>query len=251
VTLFACSPISVLWDPAALFDGCFNLAAVQTSLTATNALLDAVVLGLPIVLLLRTTIDPKRKYFIFGIFAFGSIALLASFLRIMTTVVLLKTLDKPENWILFPIFTTLEVDVAITSASLPALSPLIRAGIQKVARYTGSSRLVSRFETSEDAEYGDTKRLNEHSLSAVEENGGIQVKREYSVVRSDSNSSESQTGRMAQPDQWRKTEEKMSPRAAQTEGRNMSLAEMLRNTGPAEVPGRRLGRGKANEILGV
>jgi hypothetical protein len=227
-----------------------------------NAFIDMLVLALPIYLLSRTRIDPKRKSFIIGIFALGFIALLASFARAIVTVVLLKTLEIPENWILLPIFTALEIDIAITSASLPALSPLIRAGIQKVARYTGSSRMISHFETSDD-EYGDTKRLGEdYKLDDVDAKGPIQIniKREYSVIRSELRSNSSKPTEVAQLNQWGQPQgaEKPSARAiprSQFERGDMNLAEMLRNTGPddnqMERFGSRLGRGKANEVLGV
>jgi hypothetical protein len=254
MTIFACDPIPILWDPKAHVKGCLDLAVLQISLAGTNAVIDGLVLALPIVLLSQTQIDPKRKGFIIGIFALGSVALLASFARFMVTVVLLKTIDVPNNWALFPIFTALEVDIAITSASLPALSPLIRAGIQKVANYAGPSRLLSRFETSH-AEFGDTKTLTDHRQEP--KGDGVQTKSEYTVVRITSYSSRGEPAEVTRPDQWRESQAEQRRQRPMSpflyERRDMSLGEMLTRTGPDQEERRAIGRSrsKANEVLGV
>jgi hypothetical protein len=232
------------------------------------------VYALPIALLTRAKIDRDQKRIIIGIFTLGAIAILASFARILSTVVLATTLDRPTNWIMLPLFTALEVNIAITSASLPALSPLIRSTLRRVAKHSGGNGWLSRF----DEPYGEhidnpVKPFHNYDQDGSSSNGEIQIQRVYGVSENESafgNTPINATVRAASPYetdepvkvygapksmQNRVQPARLHPREATTNTRgDMSLAEMLRTTGPDDPENwsrARRGGGKARELLGV
>ncbi|KAF2436675.1 hypothetical protein EJ08DRAFT_156518 [Tothia fuscella] len=272
-TLFACNPVSNAWVPLLNYAGCFNIASLQISHAVINACTDIMVFVLPIALLTRTNIDTKRRNFVVGIFVLALVAVVASFARIFAGAILATTLDKPKNWIMLPIFTTLEIDVAITSASLPALSPMIRSGIQRVAKHSGGHGWLSGFDES-STNYSSNKLSKRGSIAELKANGGIKLTRGYSAEKNEFalggstmfvstkevSSYDREEPVMVYQAPPRSQESMVRPvqmgarEAAPNAGRDMSLSDMLRNTGPGDEnkwTRSRGGRGKANEILGV
>jgi hypothetical protein len=284
---------------------------MQLSLAVINACADLMVIALPIFLISQTKIDPIKKGFVIGIFSLGSIATLASFARVASTVVVATTLSNPENWVFLPIFTAVEVDIAIASASLPALTPLIKDWLQAICTYTGSDRWLRRFE----ADHEPRKLFDTYDLTDTKDHGGIHITHEYSVSRSPSFSKISSpspaktkstpivisrpipyekvmrdgrtsprseysvkkspsfmNSKSSSPKKSKSTpvvisrpmhyeevtrEGRLSPRGATYGARDMTLAEMLRTTGPDDnrrpfMAGRTPSmKGKAGEVLGV
>ena len=81
--IFQCSPIRVSWDPA--YAGphkCLNLLVVMYFTSVGNAVLDVVLLLLPMPDLIAIKINKRQKSIIIGIFAVGSIATVASIVRV-------------------------------------------------------------------------------------------------------------------------------------------------------------------------
>jgi hypothetical protein len=145
-------------------------------------------------------------------------------------------------WVLLPVFTSLELSVAISASSLPSLSPLIRSAVQRFHPGCSASDPYSP-----NLKPITTDKLGEYDLGGFEDGLGIKVEREYSVTRS----SPRLPMQVHRP--LRMTHgSRMEARSGLAQGRRVSFMEMLRQGPPGEDERSSLGRrGKAGEVLGV
>ncbi|KAL8806417.1 MAG: hypothetical protein Q9182_001332 [Xanthomendoza sp. 2 TL-2023] len=84
--IFQCRPIHAAFDPEKLFtDRCMNLQAYYRGVTASNLVLDLVVLSMPLCMVWKLTLDTKQKISLSGIFLLGGLVCVASLMRLLTT----------------------------------------------------------------------------------------------------------------------------------------------------------------------
>lgn len=84
--IFQCHPMSAAFDPDQLFTSrCMNLQAYYRGVTASNLILDVVVLSMPLCMVWRLKLDTKQKISLSGIFLLGGLVCVASLMRLLTT----------------------------------------------------------------------------------------------------------------------------------------------------------------------
>jgi hypothetical protein len=143
-------------------------------------------------------------------------------------------------WVLLPIFTSFELNLAIAASSLPSLSPLIRSAVQRFKPSCSASE-----SQSPDLKPIFTDKLGEYDLGSYEDGTGIKVETEYWVERSSPRlpMQAHSPRRVGGGNPVR-----MEARGAVVQGRRLSFMEMLRQGPPLLAEER---RGKAGKVLGV
>lgn len=164
VNMFECpKKISDAWGPK-FPEGCNNLVAVYYWQAAFNIFTDIVILVLPFPTIRKLQVNKARKYALFGIFGVGSIAVIASIVRINALYIYQHSKDVPLDAIYLLLWSQIELNVAIISASAPALKPLFRAVLG--ASVFGKSGQGKSMYGNGGNEYGN------NSIALKSKNGG-------------------------------------------------------------------------------
>ncbi|KAL4904223.1 hypothetical protein BDW74DRAFT_168622 [Aspergillus multicolor] len=111
------------WDPS-FPEGCNNLSAMYFSTAAMTIFTDLVILMMPIPQLIKLNLNPRRKYALVAIFLTGTFASAAPIARLNALYKYTVTDDVSYDAILILLWSQIEVNIAIISASAPSLRPL-------------------------------------------------------------------------------------------------------------------------------
>ncbi|KAL4781727.1 hypothetical protein BJX76DRAFT_369588 [Aspergillus varians] len=111
------------WDPS-FPEGCNNLSATYFSTAAITILTDLIILVMPLPQLIKLNIHARRKYALIAIFLTGTLASAASIARLNALYKYTVTDDVLYDAINILLWTQIEVNVAIISASTPSIRPL-------------------------------------------------------------------------------------------------------------------------------
>ncbi|KAJ5174025.1 uncharacterized protein N7500_001956 [Penicillium coprophilum] len=116
------------WDPS-FPKGCNNLSMTYFSTAGINILTDIVILIMPLPLITKLNLRTRRKYIevtdaLTAIFMTGTFASVASIIRLSALYKYTITKDVSYDAIQILIWSQVEVNVAIISASAPSLRPL-------------------------------------------------------------------------------------------------------------------------------
>ncbi|KAF2117014.1 hypothetical protein BDV96DRAFT_644451 [Lophiotrema nucula] len=111
------------WSPT-FPDGCNNLPATYFSTASINILTDVMILLMPLRAFWQLNLHPKKRWALMGVFMVGGIAVIASIVRLYALYVYTTTKDVAYDAIFILLLSQIEVNVAIISASAPALRPL-------------------------------------------------------------------------------------------------------------------------------
>ncbi|CAN9185900.1 unnamed protein product [Alternaria alternata] len=126
VNAFECRPNpSQAWSPT-FPKGCNNLRATYFALGAINVLTDITIFLLPLKAFCSLQLDPRRRWALLGVFMIGGLAVIASIVRIYALWLYNVTKDISYDSIFILLLSQIEVNVAIISASAPAIRPLLR-----------------------------------------------------------------------------------------------------------------------------
>ncbi|KAJ0415562.1 hypothetical protein BJY00DRAFT_317734 [Aspergillus carlsbadensis] len=111
------------WDPA-FPEGCNNLPATYFSTAAITIFTDLVILVMPLPQLMKLNLHRRRKYALIAIFLTGTFASAASIARLNALYKYTVTEDVSYDAVQILLWSQIEVNVAIISASAPSLRPL-------------------------------------------------------------------------------------------------------------------------------
>ncbi|KAF1951627.1 hypothetical protein CC80DRAFT_480918 [Byssothecium circinans] len=126
---FECrSNISQAWSPT-FPEGCNNLSATYFSTASVNILTDIMILLLPIRAFSSLNLHRRKRLALLGIFMVGGVAVLASIVRLYALWIYTVSKDVPYDAIFILLLSQIEVNVAIISASAPALRPLFNRSL--------------------------------------------------------------------------------------------------------------------------
>ncbi|KAF2030696.1 hypothetical protein EK21DRAFT_111573 [Setomelanomma holmii] len=124
VNAFECrSQPSRAWSPS-FPRGCNNLPATYFSTASINILTDAMILIMPLRAFQQLNLHRRKRFALMGVFMVGGIAVIASIVRLYALWVYTTTQDVAYDAIFILLLSQIEVNVAIISASAPALRPL-------------------------------------------------------------------------------------------------------------------------------
>ncbi|KAJ6004286.1 hypothetical protein N7499_000355 [Penicillium canescens] len=126
------------WDPT-FPKGCNNLPAAYFSMAGANILTDLIILFMPLRLLTKLNLHRPKKYALIAIFLTGTFASAASFVRLSAIYKYLITKDVSYDAIHILIWSQVEVNVAIISASAPSLRPML-SSVFKGSSYDRSGK---------------------------------------------------------------------------------------------------------------
>ncbi|KAF4556758.1 Hypothetical protein D9617_1g086390 [Elsinoe fawcettii] len=136
--IFACKPVARSWDPT-IPGVCFPVAPFYYGTSIINCCIDLMLFILPIPLLLKLQIDKRRKIGLVVAFGLGTLTTLCSIMRSYSVGKVIKAGDPVD----FVMFSTVEINVGIITASIPALAPLLKY-LKATTLYSSSSRSRSR-----------------------------------------------------------------------------------------------------------
>ncbi|KAI5842478.1 hypothetical protein DFP73DRAFT_553761 [Morchella snyderi] len=131
VNVFECpKDPSRAWAPT-FPQGCNDLVVVYYVMASFNILSDIVILLLPLPSLMKLQVNKRKRVALLLIFSCGSVAVVASIVRINALykyqTAVLTGGDIPYIAIYILLWSQIEVNVGIISASAPALKPLVRS----------------------------------------------------------------------------------------------------------------------------
>ncbi|KAJ0309499.1 uncharacterized protein N0V96_003078 [Colletotrichum fioriniae] len=140
--IFQCTPIQSIWNRA-IPSQCLNISAISYGGAACSILEDIVLIALPVPELMRLQLDKKKKAALFGMFALGSFACVASMIRLKQLVSFAHTFDPTWDYVGVIDWSCAELNAAVMCSSLPALRPLFVKALVLVSSRTWSSRPTS------------------------------------------------------------------------------------------------------------
>ncbi|GME25712.1 hypothetical protein GTA08_BOTSDO11303 [Neofusicoccum parvum] len=142
---------------------CRDLHSMYFAQAGFNIASDVVIMLIPVPLLARLQMPKSRRIALFGIFSVGFIAVLASVLRLWTLSIWARSKDVPYSGGPILIWTQIELNAAIISASFPAMKALFAHTFSE-GTLTGQSSSGARY-----FKYG-------YGANSADKNKGIKVK---------------------------------------------------------------------------
>ncbi|KAK1572866.1 uncharacterized protein LY79DRAFT_653338 [Colletotrichum navitas] len=123
--IFQCTPVEAFWNTS-VSGQCINEFALAITSGTLTVLTDIIVIGLPFYIILGLKIDMKKKKGLMGVFALGIIVTLVSIVRLYFVALSFIIVTPDKTFSLGFCVAQIECSLAITTASAPALWPLIR-----------------------------------------------------------------------------------------------------------------------------
>lgn len=127
VNAFECPNPSDAFTAEIILQGlgsCRDLHAMYFAQAGFNIASDVAIILIPVPLLARLQMPKNRRLALFGIFSVGFLAVLASVLRLWNLTIWAKSDDIPYSGGPIIIWTQIELNAAIMSASFPAMKAL-------------------------------------------------------------------------------------------------------------------------------
>ncbi|RPB06159.1 hypothetical protein L873DRAFT_1839613 [Choiromyces venosus 120613-1] len=106
--------------------GCNNLVSVYYAQAGFNIFSDIVILVLPLPSLLRLQVNKRKRMALIVVFGIGSVAVIASIARISALYIFQYSTDIAYDGIFILLWSQVEINVAIISASAPGIRPLVK-----------------------------------------------------------------------------------------------------------------------------
>ncbi|PGH01134.1 hypothetical protein AJ79_08005 [Helicocarpus griseus UAMH5409] len=149
VNAFECDKPSDAWSTEILLQdkgSCHDLHPIYYSQAAFNIASDIAILLLPMPVLRKLNMKRNKRFALIGIFSVGSFAVIASIIRIYALHVWSSDAsDVPYTGANILIWSQVEINIAIISASIPSLKVLFNRTFSGDATYKNSQGYYSRY----------------------------------------------------------------------------------------------------------
>ncbi|KAK4113422.1 hypothetical protein N656DRAFT_616998 [Canariomyces notabilis] len=140
VTLLQCLPIQKMWDFVGAIEGsCIDRTVFFYSTSGFNIITDIWIIIIPIKTLHSIQRPRREKIALFLIFGVGTFAAVASIVRLHTIYIYTLSADPFRDGIPVNLWSIIEVTIAISCASVPALKPLFSSRQRRATRAAKSS----------------------------------------------------------------------------------------------------------------
>ena len=129
VNAFECEKPSDAWSAEILLQGagsCTDLHHIYYGQAGFNIASDIAILVLPMPVVWNLQMKQQKRLAVIGIFSVGSIAVLASIIRIYALYLWSSDSDVPYQGARILLWSQIEINTAIISSSIPALKPLFK-----------------------------------------------------------------------------------------------------------------------------
>ncbi|KAK1966038.1 integral membrane protein [Colletotrichum sublineola] len=123
--VFQCTPIEAFWSTS-VPGKCINRYALAIATGSVTILTDIITVSLPFYIFLGLKMNQKKKNALVAVFALGVIVTVVSIVRLYFVAISFTDVAPDKNFSLGFCVSQIECSLAITTASAPALWPLIR-----------------------------------------------------------------------------------------------------------------------------
>lgn len=165
-----CRPVSAIWSLDVHAGKCVPRWTLQLVISILGLVTDVVILLLPLPIILTLSMAKHKKLEVLGIFSIGSLAVVASAIRISTIHFLSTSQDPTWDGYALSVWSAVELNIGMICASLLAIKPLFKSGKNRLTRYarsvTGTRTGRSQNRTARTQEDGLSK--SETAVEAVE-----------------------------------------------------------------------------------
>ncbi|KAF2147298.1 uncharacterized protein K452DRAFT_314489 [Aplosporella prunicola CBS 121167] len=155
-------------------EGCNNLSASYFSMASISIATDVAILVLPLPVLVKLNIQRNKRLALIGIFLSGTVAVIASIVRLNALYIYTVTKDVSFDAIYILLWSQIEVNVAIITASAPSLRPMFREtfksshGSSRPRLHSGSQSAGYMFSRSRTRRSGGDGVIELHSYDGNE-----------------------------------------------------------------------------------
>ncbi|KAJ5769095.1 hypothetical protein N7520_003654 [Penicillium odoratum] len=128
ISVFQCLPLPgawLHWDGEGNYK-CNHINAQGWSAAAINMILDIIVMALPLRQLYHLNLSVKKKAYVMCMFGLGLFVTLVSILRLKSLINFASTTDLTWDYVTIGYWSTVECDVGVICACLPAIRSLLR-----------------------------------------------------------------------------------------------------------------------------
>jgi len=154
LVVFQCTPVQSIWDRS-IPGFCLNIQAIGYAGAAFTITYDFIFIVLPLPQLLKLNIALRKKLVLAFLLTLGSVACVASMVRLKFLVTFSHTFDATWDNVEILIWSTLEINLVMICGSLPALRPLL-------TKVRETMRSFGRWEHNESvAECEDQAKLSD------------------------------------------------------------------------------------------
>ncbi|KAK2048332.1 integral membrane protein [Colletotrichum somersetense] len=129
--VFQCRPIEASWNKS-VPGKCINEFALAITTGTLTVLTDIIIVGLPFYIFLGLRMDRKTKNGVMGVFALGIIVTVVSVIRLYFVAMSFINVTPDKYFSLGFCVSQIECSLAITTASAPALWPLVRCWFSRL-----------------------------------------------------------------------------------------------------------------------
>jgi hypothetical protein len=140
--IFSCYPIADAWKYSVFKDGlkginatqCYNPGSFWLFNAAYNLITDVIIWTLPLIFFLNLRTMPlRRRLELIAIFSVGTMAIVASLIRLRTLVLWLSTpFNQSENQANILLWSQVEQHTGIIAACVPFLRPIFRKALVRI-----------------------------------------------------------------------------------------------------------------------
>ncbi|KAF2670308.1 hypothetical protein BT63DRAFT_234469 [Microthyrium microscopicum] len=154
--LLQCRPMSNFWTPRLMHSGCTNSTIIYITHACINLCTDTLTYILPMVLVLRSPLDPAKKRFLICVFAVCSLTLLAAVGRIVALALFKTTVEHETTaiaWDILSISSCVEITTGLIATSLPVLAPVLKnqwISLKSIQHPSRSHRVTTRSRSISD-----------------------------------------------------------------------------------------------------
>ncbi|KAH6854969.1 hypothetical protein B0I37DRAFT_43807 [Chaetomium sp. MPI-CAGE-AT-0009] len=138
-TIFNCEPINFAWL-GTRHGSCFRGDIFNVALASTNILTDIMTLLIPFVVFLGIKLSNRIRFALLGVFTLGALVTVTSVLRLYYVLRLWYLHPDDQHYSLGYTLNTVEVNLAIVTATIPALWPLGRLWFPAMFESMGINR---------------------------------------------------------------------------------------------------------------
>ncbi|KAK3298504.1 uncharacterized protein B0H64DRAFT_438960 [Chaetomium fimeti] len=138
-TIFMCEPINYAWL-GTRHGSCFRGDYFTVALASTNILTDIMTLLIPFIVFLHIKLANRVRYALLAVFTLGALVTVTSVLRLYYVLRLWHLHPEDQHYSLGYTLNTVEVNLAIVTATIPALWPLGRLWFPAVFESMGINR---------------------------------------------------------------------------------------------------------------
>ncbi|KAF2704977.1 hypothetical protein K504DRAFT_449041 [Pleomassaria siparia CBS 279.74] len=163
-SIFACKPIETFWKMGPGAPECIDTTSSWFSNAAFNILLDLMVILLPMPVVRNLNLAKRQKWLLMGLFALGGVVCIMSIIRLHSLLIMATSTDPSWDNATAVTFSIVELNVALMSACLPTLKPLIAPWFNSLAGSRGTHGISGGTSTHTRKQWSDMPAIAGYNI---------------------------------------------------------------------------------------